>query len=297
MGLLGWIKEKAKKAGNWIEEKAEKAKEWVVDKYEKAKEIGKAVKKSVNETIEGWKRPKKSTDWTGGRSTSGGGTSSGGSGTSSGGGGTSTSGGGTSTSGYKPTTDIYVINMINRRTAIIDSYQESVKSEAVAFENMARRAYLKTYTDMLTTLGEVMEIRAINSFIDKKSKTFKNQMRDEVNSKITIGNRRLIMLMDDTTIGDSEYNRRIQEYADSVFQKAKDNLLLTLQQLITETNQYISTNAKKFLQDEQEVLKGLKDNMFNLSKEGETKEKELEKISSEYSTLLLIKELAEQKVD
>lgn len=288
MGLIGWIK----KASNWIEEKTEKARDWVVDKYEKAKEIGKAVRKSVNETIEGWTKQKNppTENWTKGRSTGGGGTSTGG-------GGISTGGGGTTYGRYKHASETSVINMINRRTSIIDSYQERVKSEAVAFENMARRAYLKTYTDLLTTLGEVMEIRAINGFIDKKSKIFKNQMRDEVNSKISIGNRHLIMLMDDTTIGDSEYNRKIQEYADSVFEKAKDNLLLTLQQLISETNHYISTNAKKFLQDEQEILKELKDNLLNLSKEGETKERELEKISSEYSTLLFIKEIAEREVD
>lgn len=272
---------------NSVGDKLEKAKEWIQDKYKKAKEISVATVRAINRTIKDWEKPDKpSPDWGDVRPK-----------TPTSDANPPTGGGNRYISGYKPSNEYEAKNLINRRTSILERYHKEARKEAVAFEDMARQTYCDTYFYLLSTLDEVMDTRAIESFIDKKSKTFMNQMRDEINSKISIGNRHFNMLLDDTTLKESEYNRKIQDYADSAFQTAKDNLLSTLQQLINETNNYIRVNANKFLQDEQEMLNVLRNNLNQLTKEGEMKQRELERISYEYATLLLIKELSKQKFD
>ena len=122
-------------------------------------------------------------------------------------------------------------------------------------------------------------------------------MRNEINSAITYGNRQLKRLMNDTSLSRGEYSDRIQDYVDTIYDRAKDNLLAELQKAFLDTDSYIKVNAKKFLQNEQEILKGLKTNMKNLSKEGDAKERELEKIGKEYATLTFVRSIANNKVD
>ena len=125
-------------------------------------------------------------------------------------------------------------------------------------------------------------------------------MRNEINSAITYGNRQLKRLMNDTSLSRGEYSDRIQDYVDTIYDRAKDNLLAELQKAFLDTDSYIKVNGNYLFvgkQLGQEILKGLKTNMKNLSKEGDAKERELEKIGKEYATLTFVRSIANNKVD
>jgi hypothetical protein len=102
--------------------------------------------------------------------------------------------------------------------------------------------------------------------------------------------------MNNNNLSASAYNQSIQNYADKVFNQAKRNLLILLKRTIQETNNYISTNANKFLSDQEAILNTLKVNLYNLSQEGETSEKELSKMSEEYAILQLVESVAKEKI-
>ena len=287
MGL--W--DKIKKGASWVGDKLDRAVEWTAEKVvngvEWVEEKATNLYNNISNTLNEWtsKKTAKTVDGWGG----------------SGNGGGPGNGGGyeQEPKPYRPkrNSESAIIAETNRRVAVIDSYQEDAKVKAEELEGIARRAYLQTYEDMIETLSQIMDVRTIRNFVSRKSDGFKNQMRDEVNSNISLANHELTDLLDNRSLRGDAYDRSIQSYADKVFNKAKNNLLATLKRAVDETNNYIKTNAGKFLQDQEEILKSLKDNMANLSKEGETGEREFEKVSGEYATLLFVKYLAEKEID
>ncbi len=284
MGL--W--DKIKKGASWVGDKLDRAIEWTEEKVVSwVEEKATNLYNNISNTLNDWKNVK-----TPKISNLGG----------SGNRGSSGNGGGFETESQKPdepkpSSESAKIAEINRRVAVIESYQKDAKVKAEEYESIARRAFLQTYEDTIETLSQILDVKAIRSFVNKKSVVFNNQMRDEVNTKISLANHVLTDLLDDRSLSEDDYDMRIQAYADKVFNKAKNNLLVTLKRAVNETNNYIKTNAEKFLKDQEEILKSLKNNLTNLSKEGETGERELEKVSAEYATLLFIKDLAEKKIE
>lgn len=289
MGIGKWIKEKyaaakatAKEIYDGVKDFANDVVDVAKDVYAKGKELVSAVGTAVSETVQGWVRPKPKQDWSSGKPT---GNSCGGN-----------SGNNVSYGVGRSKSDTEIKAELGRRIDLIDSYQKQARKEAAVYEKMVKNAYEKKYEKILIALGKVMDTKHIQSYIKLKANIFQHQMRDEVNSSITYGNRKLKKLMNDSNLSDKDYSDKIQEYVDSVYEEAKTDLLDLLQTTFTETDSYIKVNAKKFLQDEQEVLKGLRTNMTNLSKEGEAKEQELEKIGVEYATLALIRVLAKEQI-
>lgn len=281
MGLSEWLKKKKEQ----VTQAYHDTKDWFKDKYEKAKELKDNVKDSIKKTFDGWKKKKPKISTEGARTGSSTGT------------GTGTEDNIVDIGYVQPKTDSVSEwkEIIKRRMKIIDEYQKKVEADAEIFEKMASTSYKKTY-NFLNKLNDVMDVQPIWKFINNKRKSFNHQMRNEVNTGVSIGNPNLVALMNDKSLSNSEYERKIQDYADSIYQKAKNNLLVTLQEVINETNSFIRVNATKFLQDEQIFLNEKKSNLSNLSKQGESKEKELEKIAAEYAALSLVKEIAEKEI-
>ena len=299
MGFGSWIKEKYNAAKTAVKEFVSDAVDVAKDVYQKGKELASAVGTAVTETVKGWMRPKPDQDWGGGQSKTNPGTSvppkttpgdsSGGQSKNNTG---SNSGGSTNGKSQQE-----LKAELGVRIDLIDQYQKQARKEAKIYEDIAKEAYKKKYEQIVKALGEVMDTKHIQNFINSKSQIFSNLMRNEINSAITYGNRQLKRLMNDTSLSRKEYSDKIQDYVDTIYDQTKDNLLAELQKAFSETDSYIRINAKKFLQDEQEVLKGLKNTMNNLSKEGDAKERELEKIGNEYATLAFVRSLANKKED
>ena len=277
MGFGSWIKEKYNAAKTAVKEFVSDAVDVAKDVYQKGKELASAVGTAVTETVKGWMRPRPGTDWGGGQSKNNTGSNSGGS--------------------INGKTQQELKAELDVRIDLIDQYQKQARKEAKIYEDIAKEAYKKKYEQMVKALGEVMDTKHIQNFINSKSQIFSNLMRNEINSAITYGNRQLKRLMKDTSLSRKEYSDKIQDYVDTIYDQTKDNLLAELQKAFSETDSYIRINAKKFLQDEQEILKGLKNTMNNLSKEGDAKERELEKIGNEYATLAFVRSLANKKED
>ena len=180
---------------------------------------------------------------------------------------------------------------VNRRARMFGVYQSQVKEDAEYFENLVRKSYTQAYSEILLSLEKVMDVRVIRNFIDKKENCFVNVMRDEVNAEVSLTNRKLRQLLDSS---DTEV---IQDYVNQKYYMAKNHLIELLRSTIIETNNFININSQKFLNDEISILQSLYVNKKNLSQKGEVGERELEKVTAEYATLLVVKELAEKEID
>ena len=185
---------------------------------------------------------------------------------------------------------------LKRRATLIHEYQENVAVQAEEYETTVQRLYARTYSGFVSELEQYMDVRSIRKFIDQKMKIFENMMRDEVLQKISLQNMELNALMDDLESPYDEYCAKIDQYANSVYNTARKHLLKRLKEVIEETNNHIKVYANKYIIDITQEAKEHKDTLDNLSQEGDIRDAQLLKTASEYSTLLLIKFLAEHNV-
>lgn len=186
---------------------------------------------------------------------------------------------------------------LEMRASMIDEYQEKVAVRAGEYETMVRQQYSLTYVSILTELERYMDVRPIRSKIDEYGHSFKNKMRDEVNSKICLSNYELTRLMNNLDLPFKDYCAQINEYSDKIYYSARQNLLTITKKTIEETNSFITVYANKYMKDTQEKEQEHKENLRKLSKVGNERDEQLLKSSIEYSTLQFIKELANQKVE
>lgn len=124
-------------------------------------------------------------------------------------------------------------------------------------------------------------IDEIQSYIDEKSKSFKNQMRDEVNTKVSSSYSEWDDLMSDPDVDVAQ----IQEYCDTVYNTADDNLLDSFNQAVSETNDHIKDVVNKYNNDKAKHLKSLKESLVKLSSDEATKSAEIKAI---YEKLAII---------
>lgn len=169
----------------------------------------------------------------------------------------------------------------------IGVWQERALPKAEKFENIVRNDYKQSYSSILDELSKIMEVKPIQKFINNKSKEFEHQMRDEVNDKISQSNDEFMAIIHD--------DGKAEKYTRRVYNDAKGRLLKTLKQVIEQTNNFINVYTEKYLSDEKEALAVLREQFEDLSKKGDTREKQLKKIAAEYTSLLYIKEFANKK--
>ena len=186
---------------------------------------------------------------------------------------------------------------LKQRSSLIHEYQLKIATQAVEYETTVQLLYVKTYSVFINELEKYMDVRPIRKFIDEKMKVFENMMRDEVLVKVSLQNLELNALMDDVESSIDEYCKKINDFADKVYYSARENLLKCLKKIIEDTNNYINVYANKYIVDITQEAKEHKDNLEKLSQEGDVRDAQLLKTASEYSTLVLIKFLAEQEID
>lgn len=186
---------------------------------------------------------------------------------------------------------------IKRKAELLDNFQDEVATRASEYELQIKKQYYQTYSLILEELEKHMDVSPIRKKIDETSKLFKNKMRDKVNAEINVGNRKLTALMDDISLDFESYRTKVNEYTDSIYYSAREELLKLLQVAVNDTNKFISEYANKFMQETILLAEQHKNILDNLTKEGEIREAQLAKSAEEYSVLMLIKQEAETNIE
>lgn len=181
-----------------------------------------------------------------------------------------------------------------KRQEMIDAFHENHVARANMFETNARRIYEETYENIIEDLSAIFDVNPIRNFIVEKSKTFRNVVKYEVNRKVSLGNKKMTSIMDDETLSLDEYENKLNLYVDTVFNDARKNLLDLIDKAVKETNEYIRSNAEKFLNDEVEVVTTTNNKLKELAKKGAARDAELRTIAEEQATLSFINSLASE---
>ena len=186
---------------------------------------------------------------------------------------------------------------IKRKAELLDNFQDEVAQKASNYELEVKTQYYQTYSAILEELEKHMDVLPIRKAIDETSKSFNNKMRDKVNAEINLGNRKLTALMDDLSLDFESYRTEVNKFTDSIYYSAREDLLKLLKQSVENTNKFISEYSKKFMQETIQQAETHKQNLENLTKEGEIRDAQLTKSAEEFSALMLIKQEAEKKIE
>lgn len=168
---------------------------------------------------------------------------------------------------------------IVRENDDIERFQKNAKKEAASREREVKKFYLSIYNKYISDFAEVFDqdiIKEIDKFIKNKSNSFKHVIRDEVNTKINSSYQPW-----KDFISKHPNEMQIQEFCDKVYNEADNNLLDLLQEVIEETNKYISKCITKYNEDRAYALSVLKESLINLSSNEETKAQELKRIAEQ----------------
>lgn len=166
-----------------------------------------------------------------------------------------------------------------RENKAITEYQNQIEQRAKSRENAVKRAYLKIYNEYISDFTNVFEedvIKDIKTYVEKRSNTFINTLRDEVNEKVNSSYQPWKQL-----VYSHPSTERLQAYCDKVYTEADNNLLDLLQKSIEDTNKYISRCIIKYNEDKAKALSDMKSSLIKLTSDEETKSKELQKIAEE----------------
>ena len=166
-----------------------------------------------------------------------------------------------------------------REKKAITEYQNQIEQRAKSRENAVKKAYLKIYNEYISDFANVFDddvIKDIKGYVEKKSNTFANTLRDEVNTKVNSSYQPWKQL-----VSNHPSTKRLQAYCDKVYTEADNNLLDLLQMSIEDTNKYISRCIIKYNEDKAKALSDMKSSLIKLTSDEESKAKELQKISEE----------------
>lgn len=238
------IKEDAKRAARWTGEKIQKGAQWVADKLDSV-----LAKDDAPE-------------WEGGSSSSGSSTS-------------------TTYNSEEEKAEK------TRQAEDVADWQAKVQKKARKREKTIQNTYKKLYEETILQLEEIFDeelIDDIQSYIDEKSKSFKNQMRDEVNTKVSSSYSEWDDLMSDPDVDVAQ----IQKYCDEVYNTADDNLLDSFTQAVSDTNNHIKDIVNKYNNDRAKHLKSLKDSLIKLSSDEATKSAEIKSIYEKLAVIQFI---------
>jgi len=184
--------------------------------------------------------------------------------------------------------------LIAKRQKMIDSFQENYVSDAEIFEANARRVYEETYDSFISEIEKIMDVAPIRNFIVVKSKTFKNVMRNEVNSKISLGSPEMVRIMDDESLSLEDYEDELNSYVNRICDNARKKLLSKIHRAVNETNEYIRKNAEAFLNNELDFVKEQNDVLRELAKAGAARDAQILTIAEQRATLQLINSIANE---
>lgn len=169
----------------------------------------------------------------------------------------------------------------------VEQWQSKVKIKARKRERAIQNAFKNVYEPTITQLEEIFDeeiIDEIQSFIDEKSKCFKNKIRDEVNTKVSssYGAWNDLISLPNLT------KKQIQEYCDNVYNTADNNILELLKSSIDETNKHIKDVVNKYNNDRAKHQKSLKESLLRLSADETTRTAEIKSIYEKLAVILFI---------
>lgn len=166
-----------------------------------------------------------------------------------------------------------------RENEAITQYQQQIEERAKSREKDVKNAYLKIYAEYIAAFEKVFGndiISSIKNYVNDKSLSFANTLRDEVNTKVNSSYQPWKQL-----ISMHPSAKQLQDYCDKVYTDADNNLLDSLQSAIEETNKFISKCINKYNDDKATALSEMKHSLINLTADEETMAQELKKIAEE----------------
>lgn len=160
-------------------------------------------------------------------------------------------------------------------------------------EKDIQKAYDRYYKDILIALDQCDIVTTdIRVHISKMKKTFNHVLRDEVNKRVSSEYWEWKELKENP----KTTSRTVQEYTSRVYDEADNMLLEKLRDACEETNEYIEKCVDKFLKDKERALQIKKESLINLTKDKDSKMKELQKIMEEYASMAFIQYEAEKEI-
>lgn len=183
---------------------------------------------------------------------------------------------------YNPDDDDPGEETITYVAEIVEDWHRKACKRASQLENHTKTIYLRSYERIIKELAPFMDVSKIKKFMTNKAKRFNNQMRDELNDVISQSNYKFMSIIND--------DAKAQRYVNNAYDEASRNLYVTLEEVIAETNSFIVVHTTRYLDEEKAALAELQQQYINLSKEGSTRDAELDKIAKEYASLLFIQE-------
>ena len=184
--------------------------------------------------------------------------------------------------------------LLAERQIMLEDFHSKVRVDATLYESTARKVYEETYTSLIEELSKVIDVKPIRIFIAEKSETFKNTVTFQIVSKICLGNHNLTAIMDDYSLSPEAYEKKMNNYANKVFNQARLDLLDKIKVAIEETNEYIKENATTFLNAELSIIESNNQKMKELAKKGADRDAELRRISQQQIILSLIQSTAKE---
>lgn len=176
---------------------------------------------------------------------------------------------------------------------LIAKYQRIVSKNAIQEEKAISDIYDEVHKSIVSKLKEQsIDTASIEKYIKEQKKRFSHVMRNEVNERVNPCCEEWEELMDD------EYSTKsdIKEYTDSVYRDAQHLLYDTLSTVTKDTALFIEKYVKKYLSDRRNALKSMKQSLVNMTSDEETRDKEIQKLSEEYATMLFITNSIETKL-
>lgn len=185
------------------------------------------------------------------------------------------------------------IERIRQHNRLIAKYQRDVSKNAKMEENAVSDTYDKVHNSIVSKLKEQsIDTGPIEKYIKDQKRRFSNVMRNEVNERVNPCCEEWEDLMNDEYSTEAD----IKEYTDSVYHDAQHLLYKTLSTVTKDTTVFIEKYVKKYLTDRRNALKKMKQSLVNLTGDEETRNKEIQKLTEEYATMLFITNSIETKL-
>lgn len=184
--------------------------------------------------------------------------------------------------------------LLAERQKTLEDFHSKALVDATLYENTARKVYEETYSSLIAELSKVIDVKPIRIYIAEKSETFKNTVTFEIVSKVSLGNHALTSIMDDYSLTAEAYGKKMNNYANQVFNQARLGLLDKIKAAIENTNQYIKENATAFLDAELAIIESNNLKRKELAKKGADRDAELRRISQQQIILSFIQSAAKE---
>lgn len=185
------------------------------------------------------------------------------------------------------------IDYINQLLNTISKYQTSMRAKAENRERSIADCYSQVYSALVRSLDDYgIDTTRIKAYINDKSRSFKNVMRDIINDHVSPNCYEFTRIINNSNSSKADIDR----YTGKVLDNADNTLLAMFEVAISDTNKYIEKSVDKFMSDKEITLNDMRSSLQNLTKDKESQSKELANMARNYAVLLMVREEASQEV-